>query len=289
MPESAFLNAIAAYLAGPAGLSPAPVSVGAVEPVAEAEAPALVLSLDQVHRLDGGIGGGFEAMSGILAVTSTIDLASPFLVGEPTFSLLSGDRLVLTLPHGGLIRADGLASALGPDDIQVAVAGVGRSLTAPPPQGQAFSVDAVSGQLTFGTALPETGKIIASYHLGQWERQVRRIAGVMRLDVRAADAAIVNQLGTAAMRALDIASGGAVSSLRKLIPISLGVVGPPDPLRGATRGRSAVFAFEFDHVVDAPASSGGIIDRIPITTTLTLVSTDAASGAEVLTTVVEND
>ena len=98
MPESAFLNAIAAYLAGPAGLSPAPVSVGGAEPVAEAEAPALVLSLDQVNRLDGGIGGGFEAMSGTLAVTSTIDLASPFLVGEPTFSLLSPDRLVLTLP-----------------------------------------------------------------------------------------------------------------------------------------------------------------------------------------------
>jgi len=289
MPESAFLNAIAAYLAGPAGLSPAPVSVGAAEPVADTEAPALVLSLDQVRRLDGGIGGGFELMSGILAVTSTIDLASPFLVDEPGFSLLSGDRLVLTLPHGGLIRADGLDGALGPDDIQIAVDEVARPLAAPPPQDQEFSVDAVSGQLTFATPLPATGDVVASYHLGQWERQVRRIAGVMRLDVRAAAAATVDQLGTAALRALDVASSGAVQGLRKLAPTSLGVVTPPDPLRGATRGRSAVFAFEFDHIVDAPASSGGIIDRIPITTTLTLVSTDAASGAEVLTSVVEND
>ena len=123
MPEFAFIQALSAFLAGPAGLTPAPVQVGGALPSASDQAPAVVLALQSVRRLRGGLGEGAETVEGILAWTSRIDLASPFLPGEPGFSLISPDRRTLTLPHGGLIRADGLDGALGPADIAVTVAG----------------------------------------------------------------------------------------------------------------------------------------------------------------------
>ena len=180
MPEFAFIQALSAFLAGPAGLTPAPVQVGGALPSEADQAPAVVLALQSVRRLRGGLGEGAETVEGILAWTSRIDLASPFLPGEPDFSLISDDRRTLTLPHGGLIRADGLDGALGPADITVSVAGALRTLVAANPNAGQFTVDALTGQLTFGAALPASGEVVANYHLSQWERLAFLIAGELR-------------------------------------------------------------------------------------------------------------
>ncbi len=269
MPEVAFLDAVRAYLAGPAGLSPAPGTVGFATPVQADALPLLALSLGTVSRLDIGLGGGASVISeGSLPVSSTIDLANPLLPGPDGFILLDETRQVLTLPHGGLIRADALDGALGPGDVSVTVAGAPRTLVAGPPGPGEFSVDPLVGALTFGAALPATGDVVASYHLGVWERSTTLIRG--DLDVSAWDTDL-SRLGTisgAAVRALLRGTDGALPGLRKIRLASLGEVGDPQTQQPRARRRPARFGFEFEHIVDAPVSSGGIIRRVPITTRL---------------------
>mgnify|MGYP003573518917 CR=1 FL=1 len=54
MPEFAFIDAVSNFLAGPAGLDPAPEQVGPALPLIPPQAPAIVVSLDAVRRLGGG-------------------------------------------------------------------------------------------------------------------------------------------------------------------------------------------------------------------------------------------
>lgn len=285
MPEFAFIDALSAFLSGPAGLAPAPVQVGPAVPIAADQAPAIVLALERVRRLGGGLGEGAEPMTGILPWSVEIDLAAPFLSGDPPFGLLSPDRTVLTLPHGGLIRADGLDGALGPDDITVSVAGEPRALVAVNPNAGQFVVEAAIGRLTFGAALPETGVVAAGYHLGAWERQTFLIAGELMLTARAQQAADVAVLSTAAARAL--AGPDSMPGLRRIVLDTIGAVEAPDAALGETRGQTARYAFEYEHVADAPHSSGGIIHATPLTTHLRLLRTDPVSGAPVVDTVTE--
>ena len=62
MPEFAFIQALSAFLAGPAGLTPAPVQVGGALPSEADQAPAVVLALQSVRRLRGGLGEGAETV-----------------------------------------------------------------------------------------------------------------------------------------------------------------------------------------------------------------------------------
>ena len=285
MPEFAFIDALSAYLAGPAGLTPAPVQVGGALPSQSDQAPAVVLALQSVRRLRGGLGEGAEHAEGILSWTSRIDLAAPFLPGEPGFSLLSANRRTLTLPHGGLIRADGLDGALGPADIAVSVAGAPRTLVAANPQAGQFTLDPLTGQLTFGAALPATGEVVASYHLGQWERLAFLIAGELAITVQAADAADVAALNAGIGRALT--GPNRLAGLKRLSLVALGAVGNSDETLGSTRGQTARYTFEYEHIINAPASSGGIIQTTPITTNLRLLRHDAATGALTEDTITE--
>jgi hypothetical protein len=89
------------------------------EPVAALDLPAVVLSLEQAMRPSVGLGDqGATIRNGALAWSAQIDLAEPYLPDDPahTFSLVSGDRLQLTLPHGGLVHQDGADTLPGPDD-----------------------------------------------------------------------------------------------------------------------------------------------------------------------------
>jgi hypothetical protein len=53
--------------------------------------------------------------------------------------------------------------------------------------------------------------------------------------------------------------------------------------------RRATFAFEYEHVVDTPVSSGGIIGQIPITSLTPGFIRDPASGGLVETIAQEPD
>jgi hypothetical protein len=290
MPEVAFLDAVRFYLAGPAGLSPAPGTVGFGVPVQGNTLPLIALSLSQVGRLSIGLGGGLtEVAQGSLPVTATIDLANPVLPGADPLVLLDPSRRLLTLPHGGLIRADALDGSLGPTDITVTVGGVARTLTAGVPGPTRFAVDPMAGVLAFGAALPATGNLVATYHLGIWERETTLITGSLDLGVWDTDLARLGTVSAAAVRAMLRGPGGALPGLRKIALGSFGEVAAPQTAQPQARQRQARFAFEFEHVADAPSSSGGIIQRIPITSRLAAFVRDPATGALVYTIAEETE
>lgn len=280
--ESAFLTAIANLLAG-AGLSPAPASIGAAEPVQNADLPAIVLSLDAVHRLSAGLGERSALIrDGALPWQATIDLANPVLPEEPGFLLLSEDRLSLILPHGGLRQADGGEGPLGADDLSVSVAGAAQTVVNTAPGAGEVRADPSIGQLEFGSALPATGNVVVNYVLGQWERRVTPIAGTLSMVVRAAAADSVANLSDAALDVLIGSSNAPLRGLRKIALAELGSISPRDTTLANSRGRLARFSFDFEHEINEPESSGGVIRRIPLTTRLNVVSANVATG--VLTT-----
>ena len=288
MPEVAFLDAVAAFLAGPAGLSPAPGTVGFGEPVIGDVLPLLMLSLVTVNRLDIGLGGGLtEVSQGALPVTATIDLAQPVLPGPPPLQLLDPTRRLLTLPHGGLIRADGLDGPLGPGDIVVTVAGQLRTLSAGVPGPAQYAVDPLVGQLAFGAALPAAGAVVARYNLGIWERSTTLIDGTLDLGIWDTDLPRLGAISAVAVRALLGAARGPLPGLRRIGLASLGAVAAPQSAGPFARMRPARFGFQYEHILDAPASSGGIIRRVPITSRLAAFLHDPASGALVETIDVE--
>lgn len=284
MPEIAFLDAVRTYLAGPAGLSPAPGTVGFATPVQGNALPLLALSLGTVERLDIGLGGGTtEISAGALEVTSTIDLANPVLPGPDGFDLLDATRRILILPHGGLIRADAVADVPGPDDITVTVAGAPRTLVAQNPGPTQVTMDPQIGVLTFGAALPPAGTLVATYHLGIWQRTTTLIRGDLDLGIWDTDLVRLANLSGAAVRALLGGPGGSLPGLQKINVTSLGEVGAPQVDQPRARERRASFSFQYEHIVDAPVSSGGIIRRIPVTSRLAAFLRDPATGALVET------
>jgi hypothetical protein len=178
-----------------------------------------------------------------------------------------------------------LDGALGPADIAVTVAGAARTLVAANPQAGQFVVDGLTGQLSFGAALPAAGEVVANYHLGQWERRTFLIAGELAVTVRASEPADVATLTAAIGRAL--AGPNRLSGLKRLSLLAIGAIEPGQENLGDTRGQTARYAFEYEHIANAPASSGGVIQTTPITTKLRLLRRDAATGALVEDTIPE--
>jgi hypothetical protein len=287
--ESAFLQALSAYLGGAGVLLPAPAQVGISEPTAAAELPAVVLWLEEVHRLGAGLGERAAMITnGALPVTARIDLTNPVLPEEPTFRLLSDDRRTLVLPHGGWVKADGTGGLLSSADLQVSVAGAARTVVNAAPGAGEVRPDATTGTLLFGAALPAAGIVQATYVLGQWERRVTPIAGALRIDVRATSSADAQSLSDAVMAALDV--GAALPrGMRKVLLGQVSSIGLPVAAQANARGRSLQFTFEYEHEINRPDSSGGVIRRIPITTRLQSTSIEPASGAIVTTVFSEVD
>lgn len=289
--ETAFLNALASRLSA-AGLQPAPALVGSALPVAVAELPALVLSLNELRRHGAGLGERASLITGALLVSARIDLANPVLPEEPSFNLLSADRLSLVLPHGGWVKDDGSDGLLSPADLQVSVAGVPRTVVNAAPLADQVRPDAGTGTLLFGAPLPAVGLVLATYRVGQWERRVQPIAGLLHIDVRAVSSADVAALSAALLDALDSETGQTSGrptahppGLRKLAPLALGAVTLADPAQAGARGQALRFSFEYEHLIDRPDSSGGVIRRVPITSRLLASTIEPISGA-VITTIV---
>lgn len=291
--ESAFLQALSAYLSGVGVLLPAPARIGVAEPVVVAELPAVVLWLEEVHHLGAGLGERASLISdGALPVSARIDLANPVLPEDLSFRLLSADRRTLVLPHGGWVKADGTSGLLASADLQVTVAGAPRTLVNAAPGAAEVRPDAAIGTLLFGAALPAAGIVQASYVLGQWERRMTPIAGALRIDVRAANASDVLALSDAVMAALDADADSDLTLPRGLHKVRLGQVssiGAANAILAGARGRSLAYSFEYEHEVNRPDSSGGVIRRIPITSRVASTSVEPASGAIVTTVFSEID
>ncbi len=285
MAETEFLSAVETYLAA-AELTPPPAAVGVAEPDSVAGLPAVVLSLEASERAGNGLGERSALITGsVLPWEVSIDLANPVLPEDPSFSLLNPGRTVLALPHGGLVRRDGGAGPLAAGDLSVSVDGVPRPVVAGLPAGAEVGADPTVGQLTFGSALPATGTVDVAYFLAQWEQRVARISGVLRVDVCAANATDARSLGDAVVNALLLPR--ARTEIRRLLAIGvtgLTSIGAPEPAVPLRR-RTARLSFLFEHVVDRPESSGGVIGRIPITTKLDVATVGRGTGA-IRTTVV---
>jgi hypothetical protein len=244
--------------------------------VAALDLPALVLSLEQALRPSVGLGDqGATIRNGALAWSADIDLASPYLPDDPnhTFSLVSGDRLKLTLPHGGLVHHDGTTDTpLTGADLAVTVAGANRPVVSTAPTGLQVQPDPLTGILTFATALPPGGTVHATYFLGQWERRVERLNGVLRMDVVAANVADAQAVADGVLDALlDPAAKQGIPRLMAITLQSLTSIGPPETAAANGRRRQARLEFKFEHDVDRPESAGGVIQQIPLTANVGLV------------------
>ncbi len=291
MAAGAFLEAVAAFLGGPAGLDPAPVTAGIAEPDPVAQAfPALVLSLEELRPAGSGLGQRSAPITGALPWQAVIDLATPVLPEEPGHSLLSPDRLRLILPHGGLVCADGSSGPLEPDDLAVTVAGIARPVVSGAPAGDEVRADPATGTLVFGSPLPAAGLVVAEYVLGQWEQRTERLAGVLRVDACGLDAAAVGDLSDGAVAALQ----GPLAALhvRRLLRIGLtglSSIGPAEPALANARRRTARLAFDFEHEINRPESSGGVIRQVHLTTGLVSATVDKTTGAISTAVAIETD
>lgn len=289
MAEIAFLTALRDHLSGPAGIAPPFGTAGFANPGAGASFPVLSLSLGTVERVDIGLGGGTtEVSDGALQVVTTIDLENPVLEGADGFSLLNAGRDELTLLHGGLIRADALPGALGPADLSVTVDGTPRTLVAAAPGAGDYTADGQVGQLTFGAPLPATGIVEATYHLGIWERATTLIRGTLDVDVWDSDVAQLVTVSDQTVRAI-LATQGSLQGVQKIALTALGSIGDAQPTPLTGRARRASYTFEYEHIVDLPMSSGGIIARVATTSELAAFVRDPGTGAMVETVAIETD
>jgi hypothetical protein len=288
MAELAFLSAVHDYLAAKP-LSPVVAAnrIGALEPSALGDLPCLVLSLEATGRRRVGLGDRSDLMRGALSVPVSIDLANPALPGDPTFSLIDNTRRVVILPHGGLVRSDGAEALapLAPGDITVRVDDVPVTVVPGAPGPGEVQADPIVGQLRFGDPLKAVGTLGIVYFLGQWERRVERIAGVLRADACAGSGTEADRLGASCVTRL--LAPDAAQSIQQLTSIELTVLGsveqrpapPPPPNVGVTHfRRRAAFAFEYHRLVDRVESSGGVIHRVPLVSRLSVDRFDAASG-----------
>lgn len=288
--ETDLLDALATYLAQRSGLAPA--RVGGALPAAAGDLPAIALALPEVHRISPGLGERAALITdGALPVRARIDLANPFLPGEPGFSLVSADRLSLVLPHGGQVKADATTGPLAAADLQVSVAGAARTVVNSAPGAGQVQPDPAIGSLRFGAPLPASGEVVADYFLGQWERRVTPLAGRLLVAVCTAGNALPQSrtLSIAVADAMDDA-GALPPGLRKVALAALGattVVAPSEPGPAGSRRRELQFSFEYEHEIDRPDSSGGLIRRIPITSQLLSTAVDPVSGA--ITTALSSD
>lgn len=285
-PEIDFLTTLALFLGGPPGLNPSPALLGVAEPAVAAELPAVVLSLDEVHRQGAGLGErALLITDSALPWDANIDLGNPVLPEDPAFRLLSADRLTLVLPHGGLKRADGSSGALGPADLQVSIGATSFVVVNIAPAAGQVRADPDVGRLLFGAALPPVGILHAHYVLGQWERRVTPLAGRLRVDVYTANPVDAATLSTAVLDALANADPTRIRGLRRITLAELGPVLASDAAHANARRRSAVLGFELEHEINRPDSSGGVIRQVPIATTLDAARTLA--GAVLIDSVVD--
>ena len=263
MAALAFMQQMQSYLTAEPLLSSA--TVGVALPIINTDLPAIVLSLDNLQIPSVGLGQHTEIVSGALAVQTSIDLSDPLLNDGSGLSLLSPDRMMATLQHGGLVDSEGSSTALTTADIQVDINGIPLILNQNSPRDDEFSVSALQGQLVLGRPLPPLGTLTASYFIGQWQRIVEQLSGDLTTLVVSSSSAMSESLSNAVINVVSSAHQN-ISGLRQLNLNQLSAVNAFD--MGATPASQRVLAwrFTFEHIVNKPESSGGIIQRIILRT-----------------------
>jgi hypothetical protein len=260
MSLAAVIDALAERLRG--GL-PAGTQVGDAAPTG-AQLPAVTISARDVTTSLVGVGRlPRGTRRGALRVVATIDLADPVLeLDGDRVPLLRDDRLVLTLPHGQLVRADGTDDTpLDADDLTVTGPDGAFTVVAAAPDAGDVRPDPVTGTLTFGAPLPAAGTLTASYHLGQWDVETTRYAGVVDLAVSATDAAGAAQVARQVAALLDVTA----APFGRLQPTAWGPITLPPGDDDSPRVQVLAFGFGFELESPSLPSGGGLIRTVEVT------------------------
>lgn len=259
MTVTAMLGALADHLDGALPGNP---SIGPVEPASNGDLPAVALSLADIEPTLPAIGRmPAPVRTGALQVDTSVDLADPVLrlPGEDV-TLLSPDRRLLQLPHGGIVRADG--SDLPPFGVADLLVRRGATtftpVTGTPGTGE-YQPDPVTGALTFGSPLPATGTLTLRYFVGAWEVAVERYAGVVTLDAFASSAAAAVALSD---QVVELLAGGGVSGVRRLDPLTVGPVVAAG--FGNARRRRLTYRFQYEREIATIRTSGGPIRTVAV-------------------------
>jgi hypothetical protein len=266
MAVSHVLDAVTAHLARL--VTPTPPLIGGAAPVAEAELPALTLSLTDVRQLGQGIGRRPRStVEGALHVDVDIDLADAVLrVGSEIVALLSADRGTVVLPHGSIVRADGTTGTpFTTDDLQVSLGATTFVPVAGTPQDGQVGVDAVEGRLSFPAPLPPAGTLRLGYFIGLWDVESEHLQGELVVEVAAADASGVQALARRTEAALSGSAWRAVAGLADLRPLGVGRIDPVAPA-GIGRRQTLRYRFDFERETPQVRTSGGAIREIEVAT-----------------------
>lgn len=239
-------------------------AVGVVEPTGSADLPSVVLALSDVELPLAAVGRTPSAVrTGALRVQTSLDLAEPILhAGDEAIVLLSADRRSLQLPHGGIVHADGTTD--GPilaADLSVRLGTTTMTIVAASPTANHIAVNAERGVVTFGSALPATGRLELGYFIGTWEERVERYRGVLSATVAAATAADTARLGDEVVAAL-AAPLPVASGLRTIDPVAIGPVASVGGPGSTGRRRPLTFKFEAELIFPLIRTSGGEISEI---------------------------
>jgi hypothetical protein len=272
-----FLDAVSQYLRS--DLSPAPALLGGTEPGGPKELPAVTLSLPSVATAHPGIGATPRAeVTGALQVSASIDLAAPYLdVAGERVQLLTGGRTRLQLPHGTIVRADGTSQMpFAKADLAVSLTPSGGSkqtytvISRAPTLATEVQPEPLSGTLRFGTALPTSGRVDATYWIGTWELRAQRFSGELRIDAFASDGPATDELSRRLEASLAPDRSRRIQGLHSLVPTAWGPVSRFDP---SSLRRSLTYRFEYEREDPVIPTSGGPIGRVSVT-----ASTDAAGS-----------
>jgi hypothetical protein len=250
-------------------------SIGGGVPRRQNDLPAIVISMEGVDVSGGGLGGhGTGERTGALEVRSDIDLSDPVLrFPDGTVELLSPDRRVLTLPHGGLVATDGDPNTpITEADITVERNGNPLTLVPNNPGPNEFTLNRVPAELTFGAPLPGSGTITARHRVGRWEEETIEMAGTLHLDLYAGS---VSDIEATTNQIYTLLTVSAIPGLRRLAPMAMGPIDFPERPGNNNRYRRLSFAFAYEYTEPRLPTGGGIISTIDATSRL-----DGGEGEE---------
>jgi len=269
---TAFVDVVGAYLREE--LSPKPPLVGDIEPDGPAQLPAVTLSLTGVTTPHRGVGAvPRPTLTGALLRTAAIALDAAYLdFPDGRLPLLSGQRKILQLPYGAIVREDGTQQTpFRPTDLTVALrAPAGpkafKVVGSAPKPGQVRPTPA-TGELVFGSALPAKGTLDVSYFVGMWEVRSEHYAGELRVDAFADAAQDADALSRRVEAALAPDRTRRIAGLRLLAPTACGTLAQT---AGGARRRSLTYRFDYEREEPVVVTGGGPIKRAHVTSTLSV-------------------
>jgi len=265
MPLSSVVSMVTERLAA-ASIADLP-TVDALVPAVAADLPRITVSVADAVPAVRGLGEvPGPPQTGALHVTTAVDLADPILrLASETVELLSSDRRVLQLPHGGVVRSDGSETPpFSTSDLTVRLGATTFTPTQQAPAGGQVRLDIAAGALTFANPLPASGTLDLGYFIGLWEIRVERFAATMFVDVAHHDLDAHQVLTEAVEFALARDQWPATAGMRSIQPVALSAASVIPGLAAGSRTRRLTFRVDVERIEPVIRASGGPITVIDV-------------------------